>query len=94
MFYLVLLMILTFLVFRFRDTANAFDASSKRYVITNPPTDFTLLPSDQVKNNLRQGYKYNFYLLNASHREKYIYLGKSSNFHYRLRIHDLILEIQ
>merc|ERR1719223_1082580 len=29
----------------FRDTANAFDASSKRYVITNPPTDFTLLPS-------------------------------------------------
>merc|ERR1719239_689601 len=32
----------------FRDTANAFDASSKRYVITNPPTDFNLLPSDQV----------------------------------------------
>jgi len=35
-------------LYRFRDTANAFDASSKRYVITNPPTDFTLLPSDQV----------------------------------------------
>jgi len=32
----------------FRDTANTFDASSKRYVITNPPTDFALLPSDQV----------------------------------------------
>merc|ERR1719447_1801744 len=35
-------------LYRFRDTANAFDASSKRYVITNPPTDFNLLPSDQV----------------------------------------------
>ena len=33
---------------RFRDTANVFDASSKRYVITNPPTDFNLIPSDQV----------------------------------------------
>jgi len=35
-------------LYRFRDTANTFDASSKRYVITNPPTDFALLPSDQV----------------------------------------------
>jgi hypothetical protein len=34
--------------FRFRDTANTFDASSKRYVITNPPSDFNLLPTDQV----------------------------------------------
>ena len=33
---------------RFRDTANTFDASSKRYVITNPPSDFNLLPTDQV----------------------------------------------
>jgi potassium large conductance calcium-activated channel subfamily M alpha protein 1 len=32
----------------FRDTANSIDASSKRYVITNPPDDFTLLPTDQV----------------------------------------------
>merc|ERR550534_48494 len=32
----------------FRDKANSYDASSKRYVITNPPNDFNLLPSDQV----------------------------------------------
>lgn len=25
------------------------DASSKRYVITNPPDDFSLLPTDQVR---------------------------------------------
>jgi potassium large conductance calcium-activated channel subfamily M alpha protein 1 len=35
-------------LYRFRDTANSIDASSKRYVITNPPDDFTLLPTDQV----------------------------------------------
>ncbi|XP_071543179.1 calcium-activated potassium channel slowpoke isoform X33 [Panulirus ornatus] len=33
---------------RFRDTSSSCDASSKRYVITNPPDDFTLLPTDQV----------------------------------------------
>merc|ERR1719189_3315605 len=33
---------------RFRDTSSSFDASSKRYVITNPPVDFQLLPTDQV----------------------------------------------
>merc|ERR1712076_116930 len=32
----------------FRDTSQSFDASSKRYVITNPPCDFHLLPTDQV----------------------------------------------
>merc|ERR1719447_2058030 len=32
----------------FRDKANSYDASSKRYVITNPPVDFQLLPTDQV----------------------------------------------
>jgi len=34
--------------FRFRDTSSSCDASSKRYVITNPPDDFSLLPTDQV----------------------------------------------
>ncbi|XP_071748450.1 calcium-activated potassium channel slowpoke isoform X42 [Lepeophtheirus salmonis] len=35
-------------LYRFRDTSSSFDASSKRYVITNPPDDFQLLPTDQV----------------------------------------------
>ncbi|XP_034244789.1 calcium-activated potassium channel slowpoke isoform X7 [Thrips palmi] len=35
-------------LYRFRDTSNSCDASSKRYVITNPPDDFALLPTDQV----------------------------------------------
>uniref|UniRef100_A0A0A9Y1X9 Calcium-activated potassium channel slowpoke n=2 Tax=Lygus hesperus TaxID=30085 RepID=A0A0A9Y1X9_LYGHE len=35
-------------LFRFRDTSSSCDASSKRYVITNPPDDFQLLPTDQV----------------------------------------------
>lgn len=35
--------------FRFRDTSSSCDASSKRYVITNPPDDFSLLPTDQVR---------------------------------------------
>ncbi|XP_028981728.1 calcium-activated potassium channel slowpoke isoform X2 [Diachasma alloeum] len=34
--------------YRFRDTSSSCEASSKRYVITNPPDDFTLLPTDQV----------------------------------------------
>ena len=46
--------------FRFRDTANAFDASSKRYVITNPPTDFNLLPSDQVNYRHRVSFYWRF----------------------------------
>jgi hypothetical protein len=37
-----------FLSIRFRDTSSSVDASSKRYVVTNPPDDFTLLPTDQV----------------------------------------------
>lgn len=37
------------LTHRFRDTSNSCDASSKRYVITNPPDDFALLPTDQVR---------------------------------------------
>ena len=36
-------------IYRFRDTSSSVDASSKRYVVTNPPDDFTLLPTDQVK---------------------------------------------
>ncbi|XP_069970350.1 calcium-activated potassium channel slowpoke isoform X4 [Penaeus vannamei] len=35
-------------LYRFRDTSSSCDASSKRYVITNPPDDFKLLPTDQV----------------------------------------------
>jgi potassium large conductance calcium-activated channel subfamily M alpha member 1 len=35
-------------LYRFRDTSSSCDASSKRYVITNPPDDFLLLPTDQV----------------------------------------------
>lgn len=35
-------------LYRFRDTSSSCDASSKRYVITNPPDDFNLLPTDQV----------------------------------------------
>ncbi|KZS18977.1 Calcium-activated potassium channel slowpoke [Daphnia magna] len=35
-------------LYRFRDTSSSVDASSKRYVVTNPPDDFTLLPTDQV----------------------------------------------
>ena len=33
---------------RFRDTSTSLNASSKRYVITNPPGTFKLLPTDQV----------------------------------------------
>ncbi|OAD55822.1 Calcium-activated potassium channel slowpoke [Eufriesea mexicana] len=40
-------------LYRFRDTSSSCDASSKRYVITNPPDDFTLLPTDQVWNTSR-----------------------------------------
>ena len=36
---------------RFRDKNDtSADSSNKRYVITNPPADFNLLPSDQVHN--------------------------------------------
>ena len=35
-------------LFRFRDTSTSLNASSKRYVITNPPGTFKLLPTDQV----------------------------------------------
>ena len=36
-------------LYRFRDTTEASSSpSSKRYVITNPPEDFKLLPTDQV----------------------------------------------
>ena len=34
---------------RLRDPTIAVEASSKRYVITNPPYDFGLLPTDQVR---------------------------------------------
>jgi hypothetical protein len=33
---------------RFRDTSANPEAASKRYVITNPPDDFSILSSDQV----------------------------------------------
>merc|ERR1719259_590793 len=35
-------------LYRFRDTTTSMNASSKRYVITNPPGNFRLLPTDQV----------------------------------------------
>ncbi|XP_026808963.1 calcium-activated potassium channel slowpoke isoform X2 [Rhopalosiphum maidis] len=35
-------------LYRFRDRSSSCDASSKRYVITNPPDDFSLMPTDQV----------------------------------------------
>ncbi|XP_037081752.1 calcium-activated potassium channel slowpoke-like isoform X1 [Pollicipes pollicipes] len=35
-------------LYRFRDTNSSPDASTKRYVITNPPGDFAILPTDQV----------------------------------------------
>lgn len=41
-------------LYRFRDTSSSCDASSKRYVITNPPDDFSLLPTDQV--SVREGH--------------------------------------
>lgn len=43
-------------LYRFRDTSSSCDASSKRYVITNPPDDFQLNPTDQVsylKNSIK-----------------------------------------
>uniref|UniRef100_A0A061QHQ8 BK channel n=1 Tax=Cupiennius salei TaxID=6928 RepID=A0A061QHQ8_CUPSA len=35
-------------LYRYRDTSSSFEASTKRYVITNPPADFPLIPSDKV----------------------------------------------
>jgi len=35
-------------LYRFRDKATTSESSNKRYVITNPPAEFNLLPSDQV----------------------------------------------
>ncbi|XP_071036204.1 calcium-activated potassium channel slowpoke-like isoform X1 [Parasteatoda tepidariorum] len=35
-------------LYRYRDTSSSFEASTKRYVITNPPIDFPLIPSDKV----------------------------------------------
>ena len=39
-------------LYRFRDTSSTVKCpSSKRYVITNPPDDFQLLPTDKVNQN-------------------------------------------
>jgi len=35
-------------LYRFRDTSQSMNASAKRYVITNPPGTFKLVPTDQV----------------------------------------------
>nr|XP_046916676.1 calcium-activated potassium channel slowpoke-like isoform X2 [Dermatophagoides farinae] len=35
-------------VYRFRDTSGTAEASTKRYVITNPPNDLILIPSDMI----------------------------------------------
>lgn len=44
-------------LYRFRDTSSSCDASSKRYVITNPPDDFSLLPTDQVNPTKFRNYQ-------------------------------------
>ena len=41
-------------LFRFRDNSAGPDAPGKRYVITNPPNDFNLLPTDQVCINAKK----------------------------------------
>lgn len=38
-------------VYRFRDTSGLNEASSKRYVVTNPPDDFILIPTDMVSGH-------------------------------------------
>ncbi|KAI1285718.1 Calcium-activated potassium channel slowpoke [Halotydeus destructor] len=35
-------------VYRFRDTSGLNEASSKRYVVTNPPGEFVLIPTDMI----------------------------------------------
>ncbi|CAG2161085.1 unnamed protein product [Oppiella nova] len=35
-------------IYRFRDTTGTAEASSKRYVITNPPNELILIPSDMI----------------------------------------------
>ncbi|CAG2104255.1 unnamed protein product [Medioppia subpectinata] len=35
-------------IYRFRDTSGVADASAKRYVITNPPNELILIPSDMI----------------------------------------------
>ena len=43
-------------LYRFRDTSSSSTSpSSKRYVITNPPDDFLLLPTDQVRTPRPRG---------------------------------------
>ena len=45
-------------LYRFRDTSSSSQSpSSKRYVITNPPDDFLLLPTDQVHKNIFNGFE-------------------------------------
>lgn len=60
-------------LFRFRDTSNSPDASSKRYVITNPPDDFAILSSDQVHIFILLEYEimYTYYMYCASLLRKY-----------------------
>ncbi len=61
-------------LYRFRDTSSSCDASSKRYVITNPPDDFSLLPTDQVSLNQRSKTRlkstWNFFFETAQLRVK------------------------
>jgi hypothetical protein len=58
-----ILMVCAIYWLRFRDTSSSCDASSKRYVITNPPDDFSLLPTDQVSYSC----SYNLYPLSFRH---------------------------
>lgn len=53
-------------LYRFRDTSSSCDASSKRYVITNPPDDFSLLPTDQVRRFSRLEIEFQIILFSFS----------------------------
>ena len=43
-----MMLMMLMLLCRLRDGNNVSDTSSKRYIITAPPSDFLLLPSDMV----------------------------------------------
>jgi hypothetical protein len=49
--------------YRFRDRSSSCDASSKRYVITNPPDDFSLMPTDQVTLIITYNYYYRRFII-------------------------------
>lgn len=50
-------------LYRYRDTSSSFEASTKRYVITNPPIDFPLIPSDKVRTRYAGWLKVKSYII-------------------------------